>query len=276
MIEAFRRAAGAPPLVFGHRGVRGPLPENTLAAFARAADEGADGIELDVRLSGSGDVIVLHDPDLSRVTDARDARLANELAWAELTRVDVGGERIPKLADVLSLARDRGLLVNVELKHDEPRKTELVRGVKRVLAASVLGLDRVILSTFHPKLALLCQAFLPGVGRAFICHYGQRSRRPFAVGRALRAHAIHPEHTLLTPASAAACRRAGLALSSWTINDEAVARELASLGVDSLITDRPGAIRRALGLARTTTVRTLARCPNPSGRTPRSSSWPST
>lgn len=250
MIDAFRRQAGAAPLIFGHRGVRGPVPENTLAAFSRAADEGADGIELDVRLSGSGDVIVLHDADLLRVTEGRDGREAASLAWAELQKVDLGGERIPRLADVLSLAKARGLLVNVELKHDEPRKTTLARGVKRVLEQAAFPSDRLLLSTFHPKLLLLSRALLPRIGRAFICHYGQRARRPFAVGHALGAHAIHPEWTLLSPAHLAACKRRQQVLSTWTINEEAVARELADLGVDSLITDRPLAIRRALGLAR--------------------------
>lgn len=257
MSSAFRRAEGAPPLIFGHRGVRGPLPENTLAAFARAGDEGADGVELDVRLSGSGDVIVLHDVDLARVTEGRDRRAAGALAWAELSRVDVGGERIPKLVDVLSLAHRRGLLVNVELKHDEPRKTALVRGVKRAVADTRFPLDRLLLSTFHPELSLLSRALLPRVARAFICHYGQRTSHPFAVGRALGADAIHPEWTLLSPAHVASARRAAMLVSAWTINEEAVARELAPLGVDSLITDRPQAIRRALGLARRDDMVTL-------------------
>lgn len=257
MIEAFRRAEGALPLVFGHRGVRGPLPENTMAAFARAADEGAAGIELDVRLSGSGDVVVLHDVDLARVTEGRDGRAAGELSWAELSRIDVGGERVPKLVDVLSFAHRRGLLVNIELKHDEPRKTALVRGVKRALSETRFPTERVLLSTFHPELSLLSRALLPRIGRAFICHYGQRARSPFAVGRALGAHAIHPEWTLLSQASVAAARRAGLLVSAWTINEEAVARELTALGVDSLITDRPLAMRRVLGVAQSHDTVTL-------------------
>jgi glycerophosphoryl diester phosphodiesterase len=267
-VQAFRRPPGKAPLIFGHRGVRGPVPENTLAAFTRAADDGADGIELDVRLARSGEVIVLHDLDPSRVTHGREGRPAATLSFDALRRLDLDGEKIPRLEEVLSLARDRGLLVNIELKHDVAERVPLVRAVKKVLKTSSVSPEQVILSSFHPKLLLLARALLPQIGRAFLCHQGQRRKHPFAVARALSPQGLHPEWTLLLAAPPRALR-IGLqgqprgapnrpVVSVWTVNEEAAARTLASLPdelVDSLITDRPGALRHlfasdaALGLA---------------------------
>jgi glycerophosphoryl diester phosphodiesterase len=67
------------PLVIGHRGVRGDRPENTLAAFEHAGDQGADGIELDVRTCGSGELVVIHDPTLKRVSSGSEARAVAEV-----------------------------------------------------------------------------------------------------------------------------------------------------------------------------------------------------
>lgn len=253
-LAAFRRpeGGGGRPLIFGHRGLgpRGPVPENTLLAFDRAADEGADGIELDVRLARSGEVIVLHDPDLARVTHGHDRREASALDLSSIARVDLDGEKIPRLDNVLALAHDRDLLVNIELKHDEPRQLALVRGVKKALERGSLPADRVVLSSFHPKLVMLSAALIPGVGRAFLCHHGQRHQHPFAVARALRPTAVHPEWTLLLAAPSLPLHaRTGPSrpvVSVWTVNDEAAARTMAALPdgrVDSLITDRPGALR---------------------------------
>jgi len=90
LLKAWQRPEGARPFVLGHRGARHAAPENTLAAFELARTEGADGIELDVRLDGSGRVIVLHDPTLVRVTRGADTRHAEDIPSRELSRLDVG------------------------------------------------------------------------------------------------------------------------------------------------------------------------------------------
>src|SRR5437899_2504336 len=97
---SFRRRDGAPPLIFGHRGVRGEAPENTMAAFELAAASGADGVELDVRLCRSGEVVVCHDPTLARATGGKDERAVADLDLAELRRADVGaGQGVPLLEE---------------------------------------------------------------------------------------------------------------------------------------------------------------------------------
>src|SRR4030095_10429492 len=104
-VTRFRRLDGAPPYVFGHRGVRGEAPENTMAAFDLAAASGADGVELDVRLCRSGELVVCHDANLARLTRGRDTRRVADLDRAELGRVDLGGgQSVSLLAEGLAWA----------------------------------------------------------------------------------------------------------------------------------------------------------------------------
>src|SRR6476646_7095285 len=129
---SFRRLSGAPPYVFGHRGVRGAAPENTMAAFELAAASGADGVELDVRLCRTGELVVCHDPTLARFTGGQDVRPIADLDLRELARTDVGGGApVPALAEVLDFARGRKLRVNVEMKRDVPSRRLVVRETAR-------------------------------------------------------------------------------------------------------------------------------------------------
>src|SRR5690349_16506518 len=118
----WERADGRRPLVIGHRGAKALVTENTLASFERARVDGADGVELDVRCTADGVVVVMHDPDLSRMTDKRDRRPVSSLTLEELQSVALGdgGEHAPTLADVLDWADAHAMRVNVELKHDVP------------------------------------------------------------------------------------------------------------------------------------------------------------
>ena len=113
-----------------------------MAAFERAIVDGADGVELDVRLDGDGEVVVIHDTTLSRVTGGRDDRHVDAVGKSELAKVDVGqGERVPLLAEVLSWARERRTRVNVELKADVSRRAALVWKVVRLIAGVRFGPD---------------------------------------------------------------------------------------------------------------------------------------
>lgn len=257
----FRRAPGRPPLVIGHRGVRGgpdpmaateaeraprALPENTLPAFEEAARQGACAIELDVRLCASGEVVALHDPDLARVTAGADPRAAADLPYSELRRVDLGvGVRVPLLGEVLALARARRLAVNVEIKRDVPDRAALVRATARLLHAWDPA-HAVLVSSFDPAMLVLCGALLPRAPRALLVARAHWPEAAVRVGPALGVAAVHLERTLTAPPRLDALRRRGLIVNVWTVNDPAEARDLAKLGVDGIITDAPGRIREAL------------------------------
>jgi glycerophosphoryl diester phosphodiesterase len=245
-LAAWRRPAGRRPFVLGHRGARHAAPENTLAAFDLARQEGADGIELDVRLDGSGRVIVLHDPTLARVTGGADSRHAEDIPSGELEQLDVGsGERVPLLADVLRWAQKHEQRVNVELKSDVRKRALLLDRVAAVVKS--MPVPAVLFSSFDPRIVYWLSHHIPELPRAWLVHDKQRILKYALGAHWLGANAVHPEHVLASRERVARLKRTGLVVNVWTVNDPARARELAKNGVDAIISDTPGEILRALG-----------------------------
>jgi glycerophosphoryl diester phosphodiesterase len=241
------RVPGRRPLVLGHRGAREAAPENSLRAFERALDEGADGVELDVRLDRDGRVIVLHDAELGRVSSGSETRAAEELGAAELARVDLGGgERVPLLADVLRFCRERDARVNVELKRDVRRPVALLRGVEAAVKESGAPPELVIFSSFRPGFVAAMARRLPSFPRAWLVHARQRVVRNAPFFRLLGSDGVHPEWSLITERTIDKWKRRAAVVNAWTVNDGVEARRLAALGVDAIISDRPGAILEAL------------------------------
>jgi glycerophosphoryl diester phosphodiesterase len=249
-LRAWQRTPGTRPFVLGHRGARHAAPENTLAAFELSRTEGADGVELDVRLDGSGQVIVLHDPTLERVTQGAERRHAEDIPSRELSRLDVGkGERVPLLSEVLSWAREHGQRVNVELKSDVRNRMLLLREVATVMTRQAL--PDVLFSSFHPYFVWWLARRLPELPRAWLVHRKQHILK-YAPGlRQLGANALHPEHVLASSARVERLKRAHYLVNTWTVNDPARARELARIGVDAIISDVPGQILASLASAPT-------------------------
>lgn len=231
-------------LVYAHRGASRDALENTLAAFRRAAELGADGVELDAWRCRGGEVIVFHDEDLRRLA-GRPERVM-DLSLAELRAVTLrGGARIPTLAEVLEEVAP--LRVNVELK--APRALAS-RGLARAVAAELArcgATGRTIVSSFNPLTLLAFRMAAPRIPAGLLVHTEQR--RPLREGWAagpLGCVAIHPEAALVTAARMARWRRAGLAVNVWTVDEPDEAARLAALGVNAIITNDPAAMLATL------------------------------
>jgi glycerophosphoryl diester phosphodiesterase len=238
----------ARPLILGHRGARHAAPENTFKAFELALAEGAAGVELDVRLDRSGEVVVIHDPTLERLSVDRRTDAVEALDARELRRVDVGdGERIPRLADVLAWARDKNAYVNVELKADLRDKRRLLDAVVQLLAPErQTAADRLLLSSFNPAFVQRVAARLRPLPACWLVHDEQRVFR-FALGwQLLGARGVNPQHTLLSAAGVRRLKRAGALVNTWTVNDPVLAAAYAEFGVDAIISDCPGKLLGAL------------------------------
>jgi glycerophosphoryl diester phosphodiesterase len=232
------------PLLLGHRGARHAAPENTFAAFDLALEEGAEGVELDVRLNASGDVMVCHDTTLERVTEGRDRRSIEGLSSAECKDVRLArGEPLPFLRDVLAWAKRRGACVNVELKMDGRRRPALVRAVAELTSSHAPSGD-ILISSFHPLAVLAHRALAPRVASAWLLESPTLAELPILAHAG--SMALHPKHTLITAARLARWKTRVARVHTWTVNDPNRALELAALGVDCLITDEPGRLRRAL------------------------------
>jgi glycerophosphoryl diester phosphodiesterase len=248
---------GAPPggraLVLGHRGASAIAPENTLAAFGLALEQGGDGFELDVWRCGTGEVVVHHDLDTMRTGGS--ALRITAASLAELRRLDVGdwkgarfrGERIPLLAEVLEAFP--AAVVNVELKSAGfPPDLLLARAVARELRRGG-ALERCIVSSFDPALLAAFRLAEPRAATG-VLFADDRSWRLRAAGALLlRPRAVHPECTLITPARARRWASGGLNVNAWTVDDPGEAARLCALGVSAIVTNRPAEVRRAVRAA---------------------------
>lgn len=222
--------------VWAHRGASGYAPENTLAAFALAIEQGADGVELDVHLSADGEVVVCHDATVERTTSGT-GRIA-DLTLAELQAFDAGGgERIPLLAEVFELLRPSGLLVNVELKTDQEGDEGIEQAVLDVIVAA--GFDeRTILSSFNHHSLKQAQKLAPEMPVGLL--YVENLWEPGEYGSRFGAQALHPYFpTLAMPGVVADAHARGLRVHPWTVNDQVAMAWQCELGVDAIITNFP-------------------------------------
>lgn len=233
-------------LIYAHRGANRRAPENTLSAFRIAIDQGADGVELDVRTCKSGEVVVAHDPHLGRVGER--AAWVAMLPWAALKAVRIGeDERVPLLDEAIDLVVGAGLRLNIEVKGDVPDRRAVARAVASTLARRTEAeREAMVLSTFSPTVLGALRRHTPvPVGFLFDReHTGPR--RGAIARRVLRADGLHPQEGLCTAARVRRWKRRGF-VAAWTVNDPERACELAAFGLDALITDDVPTIRAALG-----------------------------
>jgi glycerophosphoryl diester phosphodiesterase len=223
------------------------VTENTTGAFRRAAADGADGVELDVLLCATGEVVVFHDDDLVRLGGRPDR--VDTLALGALREITLsGGGGIPTLAEAFE-ACGPALLVNVELKTQglgDPGIPRLVGAVADVIDRLAVG-ARVMVSSFNPLAVGLWKLRRPAVPAALL--FEREAPRPLRQAWALpllRPAAVHPEHALCDQRTIARWHERGYMVSCWTVDDPARLRALARAGIDGVITNDPAAARRAL------------------------------
>lgn len=261
------------PEVHGHRGARAVAPENTLAGFRHALLAGADAVELDVRATADGVLVVHHDPTLDRSllsrTDGGPVPLGlaiRSLRASALAPYRVGrarSEKVPTLDEVLSwlhgeaLAVRPGFAIDVEVKVEEPAylsapPAELARlVVDAVRRCEAQGHVRVL--SFSTALLAAVRPLEPSLPLVVLSD--SRSRDLVAEARAVGATAVAPRRSLLSTRNVAAWREAGLGVLTWTVNDVAGWDEAIALGVDAIITDDPGALVAHLARLAATTPR---------------------
>jgi len=245
----FSHALGR-PLVLGHRGASALAPENTLAAFSLALEQGADGFELDVWRCGSGEVVVIHDEDARRVAGSP-ARIPAE-PLERLRGLDVGswrgpafqGERIPRLEEVLE--RFPAAVVNVELKSGSLPDPRLASAVARIVhSAGAAG--RVVVSSFSAALVGAFRLLAPEVATGFLVDKRRMWRLRTALASGLLGiRGLPPDRELVTAERAGRWRRRGLALAVWTVDDPTEVERLCDLGVQAIITNVPDRARDAV------------------------------
>ncbi|GFO60764.1 glycerophosphoryl diester phosphodiesterase [Geomonas silvestris] len=241
-------------LIIGHRGSPREAPENTLGSFRLAFAEGADGIETDFRLSKDGEIVCLHDERTARTADA-DLVVARS-SFGELRHLDAGawkgerwrGERIPSLAEVLEEI-PAGKLFFIEIKCG----TEILPRLENTLLGSGFPADKVRILAFSAELIRAVKERLPGYRACWLTDYRFRGswhpepRQVLETLRACRADGLASrERSVLDREFVAELRREGEEIHVWTVDRVRQARRLLELGVDSIMTNRPGWLRQNL------------------------------
>ncbi|WP_308423104.1 glycerophosphodiester phosphodiesterase [Paenibacillus marchantiophytorum] len=236
------------PLVIGHRGAAGEAPENTLASFALALEQGADGIELDVHLTKDNEIVVCHDATLDRTTNG--AGWIVEKNWEELRSLDAGmwyseayiGERVPLLREVFDLV-PRGHLINVEVKHAYEGRME--KALLAFLQASG-RMEDVVISSFDHKVIRRLKVAEPEVKVGLLYTANLIDHAGYAEQIGVDVYSLHPYHHLIGDEDVKAASAANVKTYPYTVNELRDYKQLISFGVSGIITDYPGRLRKLL------------------------------
>ncbi len=222
--------------VIGHRGASFDFPENTLEAFAGARAQGADWIELDVRLSRDGELVVHHDPVLA------DGRII-----AETDRVDIAGS-VPSLRSALAACSPMG--VNVEIKNSphEPGFDESQHVVPLTLdaIAAMATPIEILISSFEIPTLDAVRSIDASMATGVLMWSANDAGDAVELAVAGGHTAINPYHEFVTPELLERCHDAALRIYTWTIDDPDRIAEFGRWGVDGVITNRPAVARQAL------------------------------
>jgi len=232
-----------PIWVIAHRGASGHAPENTMAAFRRAADLGARFIETDLQITRDARVVAIHDSTLDRTTSGKgqvhlqtlsQIRTLDAGAWFAKDGASFAGERVPTLREILDFANERDIICYLEIKSGpawgvEHAVVAVLRDRNAAARVVILSFDPVTLDSVHRLDATIMTGFL--------CEHPSSD----LVERTVRAGArqLVARGDLITPADVEKAHRAGLQVVAWTINEPEQMRHLIATGLDGIITDYP-------------------------------------
>jgi len=222
--------------ITAHRGASAFYPENTMAAFQGAWEQGADWIELDVQQSLDGRIYVMHDSSLARTTGLR--KRGWETAWEEISLLDAGSffspdfadERVPLLEEVIEFARWHGIRLNIELK-PTGREKDFEKSVIDIIRSAGFEANCVITSQVYRALENV-KAYDPEITTVYVMAlaYGD-------IGRLSAADHFSIQSPFITRSLVSRMHRAGKQVYAWTVDSKPAMERLIALGVDNIITN---------------------------------------
>ncbi len=223
------------PKIYGHRGASAIEPENTMRAFKRAFNDGANGIEFDIRLSADNEIVVIHDDTINRTSNG--FGLVKEHTFEELLQFDFGlGEKIPLLKEVL---REFGkkYLLNIEIKELglEKQLVELLNEFNLI--------EKAIISSFKIPAIKKIKEIDPKIQTAYI--YSINKSNLEHLKNTIKIDGIHPRKNLIKKNLVEKANLLNLSIRTWTVDNPRKAIKLAKLNIDSIITNNPKVIFHA-------------------------------
>jgi glycerophosphoryl diester phosphodiesterase len=224
--------------VIAHRGFSGHYPENTILAFRKAIDAGADGIEFDVRATRDRALIVFHDSNLKRLCGIKEK--ISDKNFAELEKIKVADENIPLLRSVLEFLKKSPLsLIILEMK---------VRGFEEELLELIWGLElseKIIVSSIDKRIIGKIRSLDPDLKLAYVLdNRPDKIRTWMALHKKIRLYSLHPFHNrpLSTKLMVSMAKKRGLKIFPWFLRGhKKISRILymKKLGVDGVMSDYP-------------------------------------
>lgn len=245
------------PLIIAHRGASALTPENTLAAFKRAIDDGAEGIEFDVRLAKDGVDVVIHDSTIER-TGRKKGRVS-DLSAAELGKLDVGSwfneryadladpaystQRVSTLADTLDFLKDFPGLIYVELKCKDSEVIRLSEAVCKVITASPL-FPQIIVKSFKLGVIPAIKSLCPGVATAAlfapkIMTILRKEKHLVKIAEEFGADQISMHYSLISRKLMKRIEKKEIPVTIWTADNPIWIKRALELGLRAIITNDP-------------------------------------
>jgi|SRR5690625_4836338 len=230
--------------IIAHRGASTYAPENTLAAFKRALEQEADGIELDVRLSKDQVPVICHDATINRTSNGKG--YIHNLTIKQLKKYDFGSsfsrtfqhEKIPTLEEVLSFLSTRPVTLHLEIKNGPiiPKHFE----EKIVKLIYDYGFEnRVIYSSFDHLSLQRVQQIDPQAKIGLLFHINLIHLFDYIENTGLTTHSIHPNHFYITDEMIEEAHARMIKVNGYTVNNKKLALQYKKMGVDGLITNDP-------------------------------------
>ncbi|PRR82675.1 glycerophosphodiester phosphodiesterase [Clostridium luticellarii] len=230
-------------LNIAHRGFSGMYPENTMLAFRKAVEIGADGIETDLHITKDGVIIICHDETINRTTDG--TGFIEDYTYQELAKFNAGhGERIPNLDDLLDYMKDKNLLLNLELKNDIVHYKNLEKyTIDKIYK---YGLEKnVIISSFNHYSMQKVKEYDSSIKTGLL--YGSPIHNPGEYAKRVGADALHPLFSLVMDEDIIGdIKRNDILINTYTVNEESDMKRLIDLGVDGIITNYPNVLKELI------------------------------
>ncbi len=240
------------PILLSHRGDNLHAPENTLPAFIQAIQKGADGIELDAKLTADGRVIVIHDGKVNRTTDGKGD--VSSFTFEAIRNLDAGswkdpkfaGTKVPLLEEVFeAVGRDR--LINIELTNYYAHPDALVEKVCDLIRRHN-NAGQILFSSFYARNLKIASQLMPGIPRGLLALPGLMGLWARSFGFMFGDYqALHPHISNTSREQIQRARRLKRRIHVWTANKPEDIRRLRDWGVDGFFTDDPAGALEALG-----------------------------
>lgn len=228
--------------IIAHRGYSGLYPENTMLSFQKAVEAGCDEIELDVQLTKDNVLVIIHDESIKRTTDGEG--LLRKYTFAELQKFNAAELQkkefdflpIPSFEEYLAWVKTTNVTTNIELKNSKFYYTNLEKKVIDLLTSYEM-LDKVMFSSFNHLSMAKCKQLAPEVPCGILTEREIGNAGYYAKSNGMECY--HPDITRLTTTVVNNCKKHGILVNAWTVNDMGHLKKLYDWGLSGAITNYP-------------------------------------